>query len=79
MGVLSEYQNSQKSNRDACRDRFVRQYRIGKHCNDKEGVLIEAKLILMPVRMKFKPNWLKIHLRDFFLVRYSIFRITVCD
>jgi syntaxin 1B/2/3 len=28
MGTLTEYQNSQKRNRDACRDRFIRQYRI---------------------------------------------------
>jgi len=28
MALLTEYQNAQKRNRDACRDRFVRQYRI---------------------------------------------------
>lgn len=42
MGVLSEYQNSQKSNRDACRDRFVRQYRIvNPNASEDE---IQAKL-----------------------------------
>jgi len=42
MALLTEYQNAQKRNRDACRDRFVRQYRIvNPNATDEE---IQQKL-----------------------------------
>jgi len=42
MGMLTEYQNAQKRNRDASRDRFVRQYRIVNPNASQEE--IDAKL-----------------------------------